>query len=201
MSLIGNISEYNPAQEEWEIYREKLEEYFYANKISEDRTQVATLLSLVGSNTYKLLRNLCHPSLPNQKTFKQLCELMNTQFTPLVTVWRERIKFYQAQQYENENIADWYARIKNLAVNCDFGNQLTNILRDKFMCGMREGKIQDRLCEEKGDKKFDELLQLALQKECIVTEKKENDVNWVKFDNRNRGTMQKDGYRGVNGRQ
>jgi len=50
-SLIGMVTEFRADQEHWQIYSEKLEQYFRANKITDKAGQVATLLSLIGTST------------------------------------------------------------------------------------------------------------------------------------------------------
>ncbi|KAJ8935517.1 hypothetical protein NQ314_012751 [Rhamnusium bicolor] len=63
-------------------------------------------------------------------------------------LWRERQKFYCLQQLEDMSIADWYAKVRSAAVNCQFGENLSLILKDKFVTGIQKKKISDRLFEE-----------------------------------------------------
>ena len=54
-------------------YIEQMEpEFFLVNNIKEDRKKVAVLISTVGSQTYKLLKDLCSPDKPNTKSFENL---------------------------------------------------------------------------------------------------------------------------------
>lgn len=64
----------------------------------------------------------------------------------------------------DESIAKYYARLKSLAL-CNFGNDLNNVLRDRFVSGLSASKILDRLCKEAETKTIQELLELALKKE------------------------------------
>src|ERR1700712_1191398 len=101
--MIGCINEFVPEQDDWIVYSEKLEQYFRANAITDKGIQAATLLSLVGTATYKLLRDLCFPVLPKEKSFDELSKLLASQYSPHVSVFRERIKFYASRQEEYEN--------------------------------------------------------------------------------------------------
>lgn len=157
-SLIGSIVEFNGITDDWMVYRERLEQYFTANLIGETERRAAILLSLMGQETYKLLRDLCFPDLPSTKTYDQLCDLLKEHFSPKVSVYRERIAFYSAVQELGENVAQWHARLKKLAVNCKFADNLNSVLRDKFVCGMRKGPILDNLCESD----FSEAVTLAM---------------------------------------
>lgn len=173
MATIGAIQAFNVKTDNWTLYQEQLEEFLKINSIV-DTKKVSALLSLMGADTYKVLRDLCTPTLPKDKTYEDLCGLLKTHFSPTTCVYRERIEFYEATQGDSESVNDWYARIRNLSMNCEFGNNLQAILLDKFICGFKKGKIRDRLCEEKVDVKLEKILELALSKESsLEAEKKE----------------------------
>ncbi|XP_031339506.1 uncharacterized protein K02A2.6-like [Photinus pyralis] len=172
MVLIGSMHKFDAKSDEWIVYQEQLEQFFEVNNIRDtqtDKKQVAALLSLIGSDTYKVLRDLCTPSLPKSKSYEELCKLLKAHFSPATCVFRERIDFYAAAQEANESLNKWYARIHNLATNCEFGTNLKSVLRDKFVCGLQKGKIRDRLCEEKpGEVTLEKLMEIALSKEATL---------------------------------
>ena len=58
-SIVGAIGSFDPSSTQWTSYIEQMEEFFLANKIEENRTKVAVLISTVGSQTYELLKDLC----------------------------------------------------------------------------------------------------------------------------------------------
>jgi hypothetical protein len=90
------------------------------------------------------------------------------QYSPQVSEWRERIKFYDLQQEINESISEWYARIRSASVNCYFGAQLTEVLKNKFVVGLRKGKILDRICEEPITEELSKLVSTAQRKESVL---------------------------------
>lgn len=47
----------------WDIYAEQLEQYLQANYIEEDK-KVSVLITAIGTDVYKTLRDLCDPVLP-----------------------------------------------------------------------------------------------------------------------------------------
>ncbi|KAJ8911814.1 hypothetical protein NQ315_014239 [Exocentrus adspersus] len=143
--------------------------------------KVATLLSIIGAETYKLLRDLSHPKLPKERKYDELMVLLTKQYGPQVNVWRERRKFYKAKQEINENVADYYARIRSLSVNCNFEKNLTDILKDKLISGLKRGPILDQVCEEETDKSLEELVTLALKRENQETNHEQGkEVNFMK---------------------
>ena len=69
--------EFDANHDDWIIYGERLEEYFKAHEIKEE-LQTSTLLSLIGLQSYKLLRDLCFPDKPRKKSFKYLNKLFSS---------------------------------------------------------------------------------------------------------------------------
>jgi hypothetical protein len=166
---IGQIPEFQGAGDDWNVYIERLEQYFEVNGIPEDKRN-ALLISVIGADSYKVLRELCHPTLPKDKLFGELCELLRKQFSPQIAIFRERTNFYIARQSSNENITTWYGRIKKLSVDCKFGDNLESILLDKFIAGMKAGTVLDRLCEENETLALTTAVDIALNKECSIQE-------------------------------
>lgn len=76
-------------------------------------------------------------------------------------------------------MTDFYSRICSLAINCNFGASLTSILTDKFVCGLKKGKVLDRVCEEPATSSLDKLKAVAVSKEEHLNSNME-DVNYVK---------------------
>ena len=70
MATFGSVSEFNEQSEDWPQYIERLEHYFIANDIDDEGKKRSILLSVVGSKTYKLIKNLLSPVNPSAKTFK-----------------------------------------------------------------------------------------------------------------------------------
>ena len=71
MAQIGKIEHFQIG-EDWESYEERLQQYFKASRITNEEKQVAVFLTVIGSQLYKLLRNLVSPSKPAEKTYEQL---------------------------------------------------------------------------------------------------------------------------------
>ena len=68
-ALFGKIEAFNPQQEEWLQYVERLEQFFEANDLTGEDKAVkrrATFLLLIGPESYKLLRSLLAPAKPKE---------------------------------------------------------------------------------------------------------------------------------------
>jgi len=129
---------------------------------------VPLFITCIGEKTYKVLKDLCDPLIPSERPYKELCTILDRQFPPKVSVFRQREEFYNLRQNSNEDVKDWYARIKNSATTCKFGKGLIDVLRDKFITGMRNGQIEDRLCEENVSKELNKIVEIAMQKEVTI---------------------------------
>ncbi|XP_063919420.1 uncharacterized protein K02A2.6-like [Zophobas morio] len=126
----------------------KLTQYFVVNNITDEKIQQALLINCCTEETYKLLWNLCVPEDPTKKTFRELITLFDKHFVPPKLHLPERYKFYHAVRGRDEEIVDWASRIRHLASKCKFGAELQVVLRDRFIMGLAEGVILDRLLEE-----------------------------------------------------
>ena len=75
-----------------------------ANFVADIR-KVSVLLTLIGQDTDKILRDLCDSVLPKEKTFGQLCNILKKQISPRISVFHERIEFYKMKQQPLETIS------------------------------------------------------------------------------------------------
>jgi len=140
---LGSIGQFNAETGDWTLYQEQLDQFLEINKIKAELRKAA-LISNIGQDTYKLLRNLCIPALPGEKSYDELCAVLTKHFSPKINVFRERNKFYSAKQEDTESVSNFFARIKQLSINCHFNNLLEGILLDKFVFGLKQGKVKDR---------------------------------------------------------
>lgn len=161
------FTEFVPEFDQWGVYVERLEQHFAANSIPDEK-KVAVLLSSIGASAYSLVRDLCFPKLPKDLKFEELTSLLEKQYGIRVSVWRERCKFYELRQSDGEQISEWYARLRNAATKCGFGN-LNSILTDRFVTGLTNGRILDRICEESETNTLDRLVELAMKVENTIT--------------------------------
>lgn len=168
MAYIGELPHFEDQNGDWQVFHERLDQFFEINDVPDEKKR-AILITSIGDNIYKTLRDVCHPQLPKDKTFEELCALLEKQFVIKTSVYRERYNFYNAKQLPNESIANWFARLKKLSVDCKFGDRFDNILLDRFITGLRQSAILDRLCEEDEDK-------LTLQHAVDVAVTKESSV-------------------------
>ena len=127
MTRIGNIHEFDPSTETVSTYLEQVQAFLDANAIAEDK-HVSDFLSVIGSKTYWLLRNLLAPSALREQTFKTLTDSLKSHFEPKPIVIAERFHFYRRLQGPGESIAAYLAELKWLAYHCQFEGHLEESL-------------------------------------------------------------------------
>lgn len=123
--------------EDWDAFVERMELYFVVKKIEGDKMQVATLLTHFDEEAYILIRNLYAPDKPATKKYADLVKLMSDQLNPKPSKVMERCRFNSAKQGANESVADFAARLRKLALNCNFSD-LKAVLRDQLVCGIHD---------------------------------------------------------------
>lgn len=171
MGYIGELPQYYEGCD-WQVFKERLEQFFEINDVPGDKKR-AIMISCLNDSIYKTLRDLCHPNLPKDKTFEELCVLLDKQFLVKTSVYRERFNFYNTKQNKDESIAQWFARLKKLSVDCKFGERFDSILLDRFISGLKQGPILDRMCEEDEEKlTLQQAVEIAIIKESSIVPNK-----------------------------
>ena len=156
----GTIGEYDPQREDWTSYSERLLEYFTANDVDGADKKRAILLSVVGAQTYQLIRNLVAPGKPTEKSFGELVKLVKGHYQPTPSVIVQRFKFNSRAQLQGESIATFIAELRRLSEHCGYGESLNDMLRDRLVCGTTNSQLQKRLLSEP-DLTFKKALELA----------------------------------------
>ncbi|CAI8026528.1 hypothetical protein GBAR_LOCUS15235 [Geodia barretti] len=93
VSLLGVIGPFDPTQEEWREYAERLVHYFVANDIASEGKQRAILLTAVGPGTYRLLKTLASPKKLDELTVTQLVDLASKHYNPKPSPIVKRFEF------------------------------------------------------------------------------------------------------------
>lgn len=75
---------------------------------------------------------------------------------------------YEIKQFQNEQLKDFLYEEKKKAIDCKFGFQLKEILKDRFVSGLVSGPILNRLCEEEHTITLQAAVEIALKKEATL---------------------------------
>lgn len=166
-AVYGKVDSFTEG-EDWGQYIERLDNYFDANEIADAAKQRAVLLSVCGATVYKLMRDLAAPRLPKELSYASLVKLVKTHFNPEPSVIISRFKFNSRIRKTDETVADYTAELRHLTEHCKFGATLSEMLRDRLVCGINNEPIQRRLLSEK-ELTYDKALEIALSMEAAAT--------------------------------
>ena len=165
MASHSRMKEFNSAAESWVEYVERLEQYFIANDIGDAAKKRAILLSVVGSATYHLIRSLAAPARPSEKTYGELVELVTKHHNPAPTVTVQRYKFHTRMRQPGESVANYLAALRTTSEHCEFGESISDMLRDRLVCSIGDSHIQRKLLAE-AKLTYDKVVDIALSMEA-----------------------------------
>ena len=136
-ALLGKIEQFDPDQEDWPKYIERLEQFFKANDLTgEDKAtkRQATFLTVIGPARYRLLRSLLLPEMPSSKMFKQLLAKLTEHYNPEPSEVMQRFR----SRKPGESVAAYIANLRRIAQYCNFGTTLDKTLRDRLLWGVND---------------------------------------------------------------
>lgn len=128
--IIGDVCKFNPDEEEFSDFNERLEMFFLANGIVDDKQKCAIFISSMSASTFKILKSLISPKKVNKCAFKDVIKCMSEHYCTNRLVITERYKFYKYCQEPGQSIPSYIAKISELASHCrfeDFLDQGTNL--------------------------------------------------------------------------
>ncbi len=128
-------------QESWETYVKRVQHFFAANDV-DDEHKVPTLLSLIGSKTYSILKDLLLPEKPADKEFDEIVSTLQKHLNPKPLEIAEWFRFYKRNQHEGESVLSYLAELRKLTTYCNFGSKLEETLRDRLVCRLSNEQIQ-----------------------------------------------------------
>ena len=112
--IMGSVSIDYETRDDWTAYIERVEQYFLANNVADDK-MVPVLLTVIGGKTYSLLRTLTFPDKPSTKSFGQIVAILKGHLSPKPLLIEERFRFHKQDQRDDENINTYVAEIKKLS--------------------------------------------------------------------------------------
>ena len=107
MATVGKIKEFNPQIEPFSTYVDRLQLYFEANGVSEDK-KVAMFLMVIGPKNYSIINDaVAAPEKPKDKTLQELMDILKTHFDPKPLVIAERFHFHKRVQKPTESLSEY----------------------------------------------------------------------------------------------
>ncbi|XP_075534182.1 uncharacterized protein LOC142567968 [Dermacentor variabilis] len=149
---VGRIGEYHlGTNASWDEYVERLEMFCEANKIAKEEQKRAVLLSCCGEEAYGLIVTLVKPARPTTATYEEIKTAVRKHLHPRPSELYARFLFYKRNQAAEESVADYVTALRKLAEDCGFGDvqlPMDIMMRDRFVCGLQNEAVQQRLLAE-----------------------------------------------------
>ncbi|CAN7949551.1 unnamed protein product [Ixodes hexagonus] len=164
MPTFGRIEPFEGGGDDWPSYVERLQAFFFANDVDEEKKQ-AIFFSCCGPKTYSLLRDLVKPAHPQDKSLDEVLAILGNHYCPKPSAVVQRFRFNSRVRAEAESVSNFVAALKSLSEHCNFGTELGNMLRDRIVCGINSVAIQTRLLEQP-NLTFEDAVQTALAMEA-----------------------------------
>lgn len=114
-----------------------------------EQKKEALLLHFIGVNAYNILCDKLTPQQPENKTFKEIVSVLEDHFEPKPSELVECFRFNMRRQQDGESAGEFVVALRKLAVGCEFGQYLNKALRNQFVFGLADKKLQSRLLERK----------------------------------------------------
>ena len=102
MATLGHIGKFEPTEENILAYLERVELFFTANGIKDEK-KVAVLLSVIEPKIYTLLRDLLAPDKPQDKSVVDLFGTLKKHYEPKPVIIAERFRFHRRDQASGES--------------------------------------------------------------------------------------------------
>ncbi|CAG9817234.1 unnamed protein product [Phaedon cochleariae] len=157
--IFGLLREFDPYVTDWTVFKSQLENFFFANNISNDNFKRAIFLNTVNQESFKLLLTLCHPLKPEITPFSKILSLFDHQFAD--PLFLRRFEFFNARRDQEESLDKWIERVKSLARACAFdGLELDKYSKEVFLSGLNNSSFF-QLFENIADATFEEFVEVV----------------------------------------
>ncbi|UYV60111.1 K02A2.6-like [Cordylochernes scorpioides] len=173
MSLF-TIEKFDETTESWERYTERLEYFFEANNIDQNKKK-AIFLTLLTPTVYNLLYDLCIPKKLSdvENTYPVLVSKLKNHFNPTPSAIVERSKFSNRARRPGEKISIYIAELKKMAEYCKFGSTIDEAIRDRLIAGIEDDNIQRKLLGEGDSLTLHRAIEIALALEAAAQDAKD----------------------------
>ncbi len=112
------------------------------------RGRKAHLIASVGSFTFSLLQLIAGSQGVKDKPYDELVQIPRDRFSPKLSEVAHRFKFNSCVRRSGESVAAFVANLRSLIEQCEFGDTLEIMIRDRLVFGINDMAIQKRLLAE-----------------------------------------------------
>lgn len=204
--LIGSLDNFVPSAD-FDDYMERAENFFELNGIVDDTFKRKLIVHYIGLPALRKLNQLLYPKTHKDVTYEVVVTKLKTYFSPKRNRIAQSVDFFKRNQQEFEKVADFAVELQALSKYCVFGDFLDKALRDKFIAGITNTKIQGELMNSDDNSTFEQAVAKAkvleqIEEDMAKMKSKHGGVNRVNTNagghaQKDRGrTRGRSGFRG-----
>ncbi|XP_043285706.1 uncharacterized protein [Venturia canescens] len=161
-----------------------------------EEKKVPLLITKLTPSVYEILKTLCTPQTPLQKTYEQLGTLVAEYCQPSKGEAVERYTFRQRKQQQDEKVQQYATELRRLATKCNFANTESEII-EQLLVGLSNNNIRLDILKKENMPSLSEIIRIANAIElgesgaARVVTTEENQANvfairaWTNSKNRN----------------
>lgn len=163
------IEKFDGSSEEWEYYYERLKVVLRNNGVIKKDKQRDTLLGSLGPQPFKVVLDHARPTPVSNLTFSDIVEVLDKYYGKQTAPLSERVRFSRRYRHEGESVNQFEISLRELAANCEFGDNLEERLRDQVILGINNDTWQRELLRlhSENSTKLKDVLSSALLMESI----------------------------------
>ena len=112
-------------------------------------------------------------------TFEATVKVLDDYFVPKANVPFERHLFRQIVQESEETVDQFVCRLRQRAINCEFGENENDYIRDQVIDRCYSSKLRRKFLEKEGALTLDDLLRIARSQEAVDRQLKQYGTDQV----------------------
>ena len=168
---VGCLESFNPKGEphslsqRWKRWKRAFNLYVTGKGVSNDAQKRALFLHVAGMDVQEIYFTLAADA--ESATFEATVKVFDDYFVPKTNVPFERHLFRQIVQESGETVDQFVCRLRQRAINCEFGGNEDDYIRDQVIDKCYSSKLRRKFLEKEGALTLDDLLRIARSQEAV----------------------------------
>ena len=110
-----------------------------------DEYRVAAFITCIGPQALTIHNGLLFQSKDEKKNLAKILELWESYCLGKTNIIYERYRFNNRNQDAGESIDTYASSLRSLSDTCNFGTLKEEMIRDRIVCGVRDGSLRKKL--------------------------------------------------------
>lgn len=134
-----DLDDYNTISTRWEKYKKRFLNLCVALNVNDEKQKLALFLNYIGEEAYDIYDNLLVTG--TEQTYDTAVALLDGHFNPKKNIDYEVYLFRKLKQEQDENMHQFYVRVKQQGNKCDFGANLEKEIKQQLVLPTNNNKL------------------------------------------------------------